>query len=150
MSEKAKIAYEINFDIDFNDLLNMAIVKLGLGSADKLPTKMEALQRLKDFVLRQFSDGGNVALIVDKARNLNQKAMENLRLLSNLKTPRYKLVQIVLCGQPVLEAKLARPELRRLTERISNRRAGGRLNTKPINSIHLMDPVKFRRNSLAC
>jgi general secretion pathway protein A len=48
--------------------------------------------------------------------------MENLRLLSNLETPKHKLVQIVLSGQPELEAKLARPELRQLTERISIRR----------------------------
>ena len=48
--------------------------------------------------------------------------MENLRLLSNLETPKHKLVQIVLSGQPELEAKLALPEMRQLTERISIRR----------------------------
>jgi general secretion pathway protein A len=59
---------------------------------------------------------------LDEVQNLNQKAMENLRLLSNLETPKYKLVQNVLSGQPELEAKLSRPELRQLTERISIRR----------------------------
>jgi general secretion pathway protein A len=122
LSEKTKVAYVINFDVDFDDLLNMAIFNLGLGTADQTLTKIEALQRLKDFALRQISDSGNVALIVDEAQNLNQKAMENLRLLSNLETPKHKLVQIVLSGQPELEAKLARPELRQLTERISIRR----------------------------
>ena len=122
LSEKTKVAYVINFDVDFDDLLNMALVNLGLMRADQTLTKIEALQRLKDFALKQLSDSGNVALIVDEAQNLNQKAMENLRLLSNLETPKHKLVQIVLSGQPELEIKLARPELRQLTERISIRR----------------------------
>jgi general secretion pathway protein A len=122
LSEKTKVAYVINFDVDFNNLLNMAIVNLGMVTADQTLTKIDALQRLKEFALRQLSANGNVALIVDEAQNLNQKAMENLRLLSNLETPKHKLVQIVLSGQPELEAKLARPELRQLTERISIRR----------------------------
>jgi general secretion pathway protein A len=122
LSEKTKVAYVINFDVDFDDLLSMALINLGLSTADQTLTKVEALLRLKDFALRQLADSGNVALIVDEAQNLNQKAMENLRLLSNLETPKYKLVQIVLSGQPELEAKLARPELRQLTERISIRR----------------------------
>lgn len=122
LSEKTKVAYVINFDLNFNDLLNVAIVNLGLATIDQTLTKIAALQRLKDFALRQLADSGNVALIVDEAQNLDQKAMENLRLLSNLETPKHKLVQIVLSGQPELEAKLARPELRQLTERISIRR----------------------------
>jgi len=122
LSEKTKVAYVINFDVDFDDLLNMAIVNLGLATVDRNLTKIEALQRLKDYSLKQLKASGNVALIVDEAQNLSQKAMENLRLLSNLETPKHKLVQIVLSGQPELEAKLALPELRQLTERISIRR----------------------------
>ena len=122
LSEKTKVAYIINFDVDFDDLLNMAIVNLGLATADQSLTKIEALQRLKDFSLKQLNNSGNVALIVDEAQNLSQRAMENLRLLSNLETPKHKLVQIVLSGQPELEAKLALPEIRQLTERISIRR----------------------------
>ena len=122
LSEKTRVAYIINFDIDFDDLLNMAIINLGLVEADQTLSKIKALQRLKDYSLKQLNESGNVALIVDEAQNLNQKAMENLRLLSNLETPKHKLVQIVLSGQPELETKLALPELRQLTERISIRR----------------------------
>jgi general secretion pathway protein A len=122
LSDKTKVAYVVNFDVDFDDLLNMALVNLGLARADQSMTKIEALHCLKDFSLKQLNDSGNVALIVDEAQNLNQKAMENLRLLSNLETPKHKLVQIVLSGQPELETKLALPELRQLTERISIRR----------------------------
>ncbi len=122
LSEKTKVAYVINFDVSFDDLLSMAIVKLGLATAEQTLSKIEALQRLNEFALKQLSDGGSIALIVDEAQNLNQRAMENLRLLSNMETAKHKLIQIVLSGQPELEKKLARPELRQLTERISIRR----------------------------
>ncbi len=122
LCDKTKVAYVINFDVDFDDLLNLALVNLRLASPDRYLTKIEAIQCLKDFALQQLAESGNVALIVDEAQNLSQKAMENLRLLSNLETPKHKLLQIVLSGQPELEAKLALPELRQLTERISIRR----------------------------
>jgi general secretion pathway protein A len=41
-----------------------------------------------------------------------------VRLLSNLETPTSKLLQIMLVGQPELNAMLARPELRQLRQRI--------------------------------
>jgi len=122
LSDKTKVAFVINFDVSFDDLLTLVIVKLGLATVEQTLTKVEALQRLNEFALRQLSDGGNVALIVDEAQNLSQHAMENLRLLSNMETAKHKLIQIVLSGQPELEKKLARPELRQLTERISIRR----------------------------
>jgi len=121
LSEKTKVANVINFDVDFDDLLRLAIVRLGLITADQTLSKIEALQRLHDYADQQLANGGNVVLIVDEAQNLNTRAMENLRLLSNLETPKHKLIQIVLSGQPELEFKLALPELRQLTQRISIR-----------------------------
>lgn len=123
LSKKTKVAYVISFDLSFDDLLAMALVKLGLATADQRLTKMDALNRLNEFALKQLADGGNVALIVDEAQNLTRRAMENLRLLSNLETPKHKLVQIVLSGQPELAAKLDQPEVRQLTQRISLRRS---------------------------
>jgi general secretion pathway protein A len=122
LSTKTKVAYVINYDVSFEDLLTMALVKLGLLTADQTITKIDALNRLDVFAQQQLADGGNVAFIVDEAQNLNRRAMENLRLLSNLETPKHKLVQIVLSGQPELEAKLDQPEVRQLTQRISIRR----------------------------
>ena len=122
LSEKTRVAYVVNFDLNFEDLLRLAIVNLGLVRTDNTVSKIEALDRLKAFALKQLADGGNVVLIVDEAQNLNTRAMENLRLLSNLETPKHKLVQIVLSGQPELETKLALPELRQLSQRIAIRR----------------------------
>ena len=44
--------------------------------------------------------------------------LEEVRLLSNLETPTSKLLQIMLVGQPELDAMLDRPDLRQLRQRI--------------------------------
>jgi len=44
--------------------------------------------------------------------------LEQIRLLSNFETTRRKLLQILLVGQPELEAKLNLPQLRQLRQRI--------------------------------
>jgi hypothetical protein len=45
--------------------------------------------------------------------------LEEMRLLSNLETRQNKLLQIVLFGQPELDQRIARPEIRQLKERIT-------------------------------
>jgi general secretion pathway protein A len=84
--------------------------------------KVEGINRLNNFAIKQFSRGGNLVLVVDEAQNLDNSTMENLRLLSNLETRKHKLIQIVLSGQPELDIKLAQPELRQLAQRISLKR----------------------------
>ena len=60
-----------------------------------------------------------VLLCIDEAQALPIETLEALRLLSNLETEKRKLLQIVLFGQPELDRKLARNEIRQLTQRIS-------------------------------
>jgi general secretion pathway protein A len=122
LDEKAKVAYIFNTDATFEQMLTMALLDLGLARSDETVSKVEAIQRLNDFAIRQLASGGNVILIVDEAQNLDGGSMENLRLLSNLETPKQKLIQIILSGQPELDIKLSRPELRQLAQRISLRR----------------------------
>ena len=62
-----------------------------------------------------------VVLIVDESQGLPVHVLEEIRLLSNMETPNEKLLQIVLVGQPELEIKLKRPDLRQLQQRIALR-----------------------------
>ena len=48
------------------------------------------------------------------------ETLEQVRLLSNLESNRHKLLQIVLFGQPELDATLAKPSLRQLRDRITH------------------------------
>jgi type II secretory pathway predicted ATPase ExeA len=61
----------------------------------------------------------NFVIVIDEAQNLSEDALEVVRLLTNFETPRAKMVQIVLAGQPQLADKLMRPSLVQLRQRIS-------------------------------
>ena len=122
LDERTKVAYIFNTAVNFEEMLNMALLELRLSSAEEALSKVEAIHRLNDFAIEQLAKGHNVVLIVDEAQNLDDTSMENLRLLSNLETRKHKLVQIVLSGQPELDIKLRKPELRQLAQRISMKR----------------------------
>jgi len=122
LDDKTQAAFIFNTDVGFEELLQMVLVEFDLGAPDEAIPKHVALDRLNRFATEQFAAGGNVVIFIDEAQNLDTRAMENLRLLSNLETRRYKLIQIVLSGQPELDEKLRRQELRQLAQRINLRR----------------------------
>ena len=122
LDENTKVAMIFNTDMTFDEMLHMALVDLRLAKASEPLSKVQALSRLNAFAIKQVPWGGNVAFIVDEAQNLDSRSMENLRLLSNLESHKHKLVQIVLSGQPELDAKLHDPQLRQLAQRITLRR----------------------------
>ena len=77
------------------------------------------LQELNGYFIKQLKQGHTVAMLIDEAQNLSAEVLENLRLLSNLETDQEKLLQIVLVGQPELDAKLDQPGLRQLKQRVA-------------------------------
>jgi general secretion pathway protein A len=79
------------------------------------------LDELNRFLLAANHVGTTPVLVIDEAQNLRPEVLEQIRLLSNLETERDKLVQIVLVGQPELDALLDRQELRQLAQRIAVR-----------------------------
>ena len=81
-----------------------------------------------EWLLARFRAHDLVVLIVDEAQGLPVHVLEEIRLLLNMETPNEKLLQIVLAGQPELETKLRRPELRQLRQRIELR-----CNTAPLS-----------------
>ncbi len=58
-------------------------------------------------------------LIIDEAQNLTVDVLEEVRLLTNLEDPKSKMLQVILAGQPELEEKLMRTDLRQLRQRIA-------------------------------
>src|SRR6266567_1948505 len=76
----------------------------------------------KDFnqcLLQEARAGRRFIVVVDEAQNCHPSVLETIRLLSDFETPRAKLLQIVLAGQPELADMLARPSLGQLRQRIS-------------------------------
>lgn len=117
-----KTAFIFNTDLTFKQMLLMALMDLGIIKSTRNCTKAEAIHRLNEYAVSRLAHGGNVVFIVDEAQNLKLQSLENLRLLSNLETRKHKLLQIILSGQPELDAKLVQPELRQLNQRIGLKR----------------------------
>ena len=103
--------------VGFDEVLEYVLQELGVPTDGA--RKLALLHRLNDFLLEHTRAGGNVALLIDEAQDLDAVVLEELRLLSNLETGREKILQILLAGQPELERKLAQPALRQLRQRIA-------------------------------
>lgn len=79
----------------------------------------ELLKAINHRLLENARRGLRTVLVVDEAQALTDHTLEAIRLLTNLETETYKLLQVVLFGQPELDQRLARPELRQLRQRIT-------------------------------
>jgi len=84
-------------------------------------TRKQLVDLLNAALLDHHARGGKVVLIIDEAQNLGPQSLEQIRLLTNLETHTDKLLQIILIGQPELQALLERPALRQLAQRITAR-----------------------------
>ena len=81
--------------------------------------KSQRLIALQETLLRNRAAGRPSVLIVDEAQKLSTELLEEIRLLTNLETPREKLLQIIIAGQPELFEIFRRPELRQLKQRLN-------------------------------
>lgn len=111
------LALVFNTRVDATQLLAMINEDFGLDSVGK--DKVALLGDLNEFLVAQCSSGLLPILIVDEAQNLSAEALEEVRLLSNLESDCFKLLQIILVGQPELREIIAQPCLRQLRQRIS-------------------------------
>jgi general secretion pathway protein A len=99
------------------DLLRALLA--GLGVQETQGSLMQLQSRLKEVLLAQARLGKRVVMFIDEAQNLDDSVLELIRMLSNFETPREKLIQIVLSGQPELAEKIASPDLEQLRQRVS-------------------------------
>jgi MSHA biogenesis protein MshM len=93
--------------------------------ADDLELKLSerrsiALRELQAHLIKLYAAGRRVVILIDEAHVMPEDTLEQVRLLSNLESSRHKLLQIVLFGQPELDATLAKPSLRQLRDRITH------------------------------
>ena len=116
LNGRAAVAYVFDSTLPFEGLLEYVLEELGVPTPERSPAqRLLALQR---FMLDRRRAGQSTVLILDEAQNLDTTTLERIRTLSNFETPTEKLLQILLVGQPELRAKLNRPELRQLQQRI--------------------------------
>ncbi|HXG17944.1 MAG TPA: AAA family ATPase, partial [Methylomirabilota bacterium] len=116
LEDSIHVACFDNTTLTFDELLDVMCQLFDLPV--KAGRRLEKIQALNAFLLDCHRARGTGVLIIDEAQNLADDVLENLRLLSNFEAESEKLLQIVLVGQPELEKKLDRPELRQLKQRV--------------------------------
>jgi general secretion pathway protein A len=123
-------AYIYNPHVTLTELLRLILSDLGL--TNRTEDRLAMIAQLNEYLIKQLKQQNIVTLLVDEAQELSIEMLEEIRLLSNLETDTQKLLQIVLMGQPELERKLDRPELRQLKQRVALR---CRLDPLPSNEV---------------
>ncbi len=120
-----------------DEMLAAIAVDLGIDTAGANTTRL--VRALQEKLIAIHSSGRSVVALIDEAHAMPLATLEEIRLLSNLETEKEKLLQIVLFGQPELDAHLALPNMRQLKERITHSFTLGPL---PPREVH--DYVNFR------
>jgi general secretion pathway protein A len=117
--QQTPTAFIFNSHLEISHLFDFMLADFGVPFESGL--KRGALMRLNLWLLDRYRAGETPVVIVDEAQGLPSQVLEEIRMLLNLETPREKLLQIVLAGQPELEERLKRPELRQIKQRIALR-----------------------------
>ena len=119
LPKNVKSALVLNPYLSDAELLGTILDDLGVERRGG--SKGELMTVLSQYLLAAGAEGKTVVVILDEAQQMSVEALEQIRILSTLETATRKLLQIVLAGQPELEDKLKRRDLRQLDQRIGIR-----------------------------
>jgi len=117
LRSSARTAFIFQTQCNSHELLRYLAADLGVETNGQ--DIVETHQQLNQFLVREAEKGGRVVVIIDEAQNLSEEVLESVRLLTNFETPKAKLVQVILAGQPPLADRLASPALSQLLQRVS-------------------------------
>jgi len=118
-----KISSDVTLSMIFNTRVDgyqlIAMINTDFGLETQGKDKVQLITELNDFLLEECTSNRQPIIIIDEAQNLSEEGLEEIRLLSNLEADNFKMVQIILVGQPELKQIIAKPSLRQLRQRIS-------------------------------
>lgn len=109
-------AFIVNPRLEATEFLELVLAEFGISCPSR--KKGQMLRQLHRWLQERQARGGTTVLIVDEAHTMSLDLLEEIRLLSNFEIRTGKLLQIVLAGQPEIEEKLNRPEMRQVKQRI--------------------------------
>ena len=116
LPEHVETIYLANPSLSREEMLYAIADALGLSiDGKRVGIVMHSIQNKLEEKARE---GKRVVVLVDEAHAMPLDTLEELRLLYNLQVGNDKLLQIILFGQPELNAKLDQPNMRQLKDRI--------------------------------
>jgi general secretion pathway protein A len=139
LPEHTHVALVLNPLLTPRELLATICEELGIDTGGIADSNKAMVDALNAYLLAQHAQGHRVVVVIDEAQNLSPEALEQVRLLTNLETPKEKLLQMVLLGQPELRQLLQRQNLRQLAQRIT-----ARYHLEPLNQQETAAYVRHR------
>jgi general secretion pathway protein A len=116
-AKKVHFSYVFNPRFDVLDFLEFVLTDFGVPIPAR--TKSSMLLQFSRWLIDRFREGETCVIIVDEAQDCSWDLLEEIRLLTNLETSTEKLVQVILSGQPELEAHLRKENARQLRQRVA-------------------------------
>ena len=138
LPDEADVALILNPELTTGEFLTAITEELGIEVPGDRSVKA-LIDGLNAYLLDAHSRGRRTVLIVDEAQNLGAELLEQVRLLTNLETPKQKLLQIILIGQPELREVLSRADMRQVAQRVT-----GRYHLEPLNQADTTKYVRHR------
>lgn len=80
--------------------------------------KNKLFQQIMQTLVKQHQSNKPTILLIEEAQKMTSEQFEELRYLTNLETSQDKLIQIVLFGQPSLDANLLKTDAQLLSSRL--------------------------------
>ena len=113
----ARTAFIFQTQCNSREFMRLLLAELGVQSHDH--DFVRTHEEFNKLLLQEARANRRFIVVIDEAQNLDAQVMETVRLLSDFETPRAKLLQIILSGQPELADKLASQHLVQLRQRVS-------------------------------
>ncbi len=117
MRDTARMVFLFQTQCDSREFFQYLLGELGVECDGMNLVAMH--KKLNEILFQEMFEGRRFVLVVDEAQNLQETVLETIRLLSDFETNHVKLLEIILVGQPQLAAKLARPSLSQLRQRLT-------------------------------
>src|SRR5437660_1446873 len=117
LRSSAQTVFLFQTQCESREFLRYILADLGFDTREQDLVTLH--RQFNEVLIREKRAGKRFVLAIDEAQNLNESVLETIRLLSDFETPRDKLMQIIVAGQPQLAQKLALPSLAQLRQRVS-------------------------------
>jgi len=119
LPDYVEIVYLANPSLSPEKILHVIAMEMKLP-VEQSDDKARVMQALQEYLLDRHGRGRQVVVFIEEAQGMPLDTLEEIRLLSNLETNHFKMLQIVLFGQPELDDNLAQKQIRQLKERITH------------------------------
>ena len=118
LPENVEVVYLANPSLSPENILHAIAFEMKLNVTET-DNRLKVMNELQHYLLDRHAENRQVVVFVEEAQGMPIATLEEIRLLSNLETTQNKLLQIVLFGQPELDAMIATRKIRQLKERIT-------------------------------